>query len=146
MSKENILRITLFVSVLVLSPVVAERIKPITNIQNQHETRVSASIANILHKRGLDEDAAEEISQNFVANDEELFARMIENVLHACTNISKDELLVYLSNEALFRKSVDLQSYDQLVAMVSKVRQKALDKVTLNALKDIAKQNSQLIV
>jgi len=145
MSKENILRITLFVSVLVFNPVVAETFQNATNIQTQQKTRVSTSIANILHKRGLDADAAEEIGQNFVADDEELFARMIENVLNQCTSISKEELLTYLSNEALFRKSVDLQSYDQLVAMVSKVKQKALDADTLKALQSVAKQNRQLI-
>ena len=145
MSKENLFRITLFVSVLALNPVVAETLKPTTNIQSQQETRVSTSIANILHKRGLDEDAAEELSQNFVADDEELFARMLENLLNGCKSMSKDELLTYLSNEALFRKSIDLKSYDQLVAMVSNVKQKSLDQVTLKELQTIAKQNSQLI-
>jgi hypothetical protein len=145
MSKENILRITLFVSVLAFNPVAAEILKPTTNIQTQQETRVSTSIANILHKRGLDEDAAEELSQNFVADDEELFAHMMENLLSGCKSISNEELLTYLSNEALFRKSIDLQSYDALVAMVSKVKQKALDKVTLKELQTIAQQNRQLL-
>ena len=145
MSKENLLRISLFVSVLVLNPVVAETVKPTTNIQTQQETRVSTSIASILHKRGLDEDAAEELSQNFVAEDEELFTRMMENLLNGCKSISKEELLTHLSSEALFRKSMDLQSYDHLVAMVSKVKQKALDKVTLKELQTVAKQNRQLL-
>jgi len=145
MSKENILRITLFVSVLAFNPVVAEILKPTTNIQTQKQTRVSTSIASILHKRGLDEDAAEELSQNFVAEDEELFAHMMENLLNGCKRISKEELLTYLSNEALFRKSIDLQSYDQLVAILSKVKQKALDEVTLKELQTVAKQNRQLL-
>ena len=145
MSKENILRITLFVSVLAFNPVAAETLKPVTNIQTQKQTSVSTSIANILHKRGLDEDAAEELSQNFVADDEELFARMLENLLNGCKSITKDELLTYLSNEALFRKSIDLESYDQLVAMVSKVKEKALEEVTLKELQIVAKQNRQLL-
>ncbi|HFQ61072.1 MAG TPA: hypothetical protein ENK39_02070, partial [Epsilonproteobacteria bacterium] len=71
MSKENILRITLFMSVLAFNPVIAEVVKPISNIQSsQQETRVSTSIANILHRRGLDVDAAKKISQEFVADDE----------------------------------------------------------------------------
>jgi len=146
MSKENILRITLFVSVLAFNPVIAETLKNTTNIQTKQETtRVSTSIANILHKRGLDVDAAEELSQNFVADDEELLSHMMENLLRGCKSISKDALLTYLSNEALFRKNVDLQSYDQLVAMVGKVKQTALDKVTLKELQNVAKQNRQLL-
>jgi len=145
MSKENILRITLFISVLAFNPVVAETLKSTTNIQTQQETRVSTSIANILHKRGLDEDAAEELSQNFVAEDEELFARMLENLLSGCKNLSKEEVLTFLSNEALFRKNVDLESYDTLVSMASKIKQKALDKATLKELQTVAKQNRQLL-
>ncbi|HFQ61787.1 MAG TPA: hypothetical protein ENK39_05755 [Epsilonproteobacteria bacterium] len=145
MSKENLLRISLFVSVLVFNPVVAETLKPIANVQTQQETRVSTSIAKVLHKRGLDEDAAKKISQEFVADDEELFASMIENLLNGCKDISKDELLTYLSNEALFRKSVNFESYDQLVAMTSKIKQKALDEVTLRELQMIAKENRQLL-
>jgi len=145
MSKENILRITLFVSVLAFNPVVAETVKNTTNIQTQQETRVSTSIANILHKRGLDEDAAEEISQNFMPDDEELFTQMLENLLNGCKSMRKEEVLTFLSNEALFRKSVDLESYDTLVSMASKIKQKSLDNVTLKELQSVAKQNRQLL-
>ena len=145
MSKENLLRISLFVSVLVFNPVAAEKLKPTTNIQTQQKTRVSTSIAKVLHKRGLDEDAAQKISQEFVTDDEELFASMIENLLNGCKGISRDKLLAYLSNEALFRKSVNLEEYDQLVAMVSQIHQKALDDETLIALQNVAKQNKQLL-
>jgi len=145
MNKENILNITLFVSVLVFNPAVAETLKPTTNIQTQQETRVSTSIANILYKRGLDEDAAKELSQNFMPEDEELFARMLENLLNGCRSINKDEVLSYLSNEALFRKSVDLKSYDTLVSIVSKIKQKSLDAMTLKELQSVAKQNRQLL-
>jgi len=145
MSKENILRITLFVSVLAFNPVVAETFKNTTNIQTQKETRVSTSIANILHKRGLDEDAAEEISQNFMPDDEELFTQMLENLLNGCKSMRKEEVLTFLSNEALFRKSVDLKSYDTLVSMASKINHKALDKATLKELQTVAKQNRQLL-
>ena len=144
MSKENILRITLFVSVLALNPAVAERLKLTTNIQTQQETRVTTSIAKILHKRGLDEDAAKALSQNLVSEDEELFARMLENLLNGCKNISKDEVLAYLSNEALFRKNVDLKNYDHLVALASSVKQIALDETILQQLQQVVKQNREL--
>jgi len=144
MSKENILRITLFVSVLVFNPVVSEAVNNTTNIQTKQETKVSTSIANILHKRGLDEDAAEEISQNFML-DEELFTQMLENLLNGCKSMSKEEVLTFLSNEALFRKNVDLESYDTLVSMASKIKHKALDTMILKELQSVAKQNRQLL-
>lgn len=145
MSKENILRITLFVSVLVFNPAVAETLKPNTDIQTQQEFRVLTSIADILHKRGLDADVAKTLSQNFMAKDEELFTHMMKNLLHGCKSITEDKLLAYMSNEALFRKSLKLESYDQLVGMVSKIQNKSLDPLTLEALQTVAKQNTQLI-
>jgi len=145
MNKENILRISLFVSVLAFNPVVAEVVKPVSNIQTQQETRVTTSIASLLHKRGIDADVAEELSKNVVPDDEDLFALMIDNLLNECKSISKDQLLAYLSSEALFRKSVSLDSYDHLVAMINKIKQKVLDKTTLKELQTVAKQNRQLL-
>ncbi len=145
MSKENILRITLFVSVLAFNPLVAETLKIPANIQTQQTNSIASGIANILHKRGIDEDAAEEISREFVAEDEALFARMMDNLLSGCKSINKEELLTYLSKEALFRNSVQLHDYDTLVAMVAAIREKALDEVTLSELQMIAKENRQLL-
>ncbi len=145
MSKENILRITLFVSVLAFNPLVAETLKIPANIQTQQTNSIASGIANILHKRGIDEDAAEEISREFVAEDEALFARMMDNLLSGCKSINKEELLTYLSKEALFRNSVQLHDYDTLVAMVAAIREKALDEVTLKELQMIAKENRQLL-
>ncbi|SFV61091.1 hypothetical protein MNB_SV-8-498 [hydrothermal vent metagenome] len=145
MSKENILRITLFVSVLAFNPLVAETLKIPANIQTQQTNSIASGIANILHKRGIDEDAAEEISREFVAEDEALFARMMDNLLSGCKSINKEELLTYLSKEALFRNSVQLHDYDTLVAMVAAIREKALDKKTLSELQTVVKENRALM-
>lgn len=145
MSKENLLRITLFVSVLAFNPATAQKLTPLNNIQTQQSTTVKSSISKILHKRGLDEDIAKEISEKIIS-DEELFASMLDNLLKDCHSISKEEVLTYLSNEALFRKSVDLHHYDYLIAMVSQIQEKSLDKQTLAQLSQIAKKNSLLVV
>ena len=147
MSKENILRITLFVSVLAFNPVVAETLNTRQNIQTQQTTTnsVASSISTILHKRGLDEDAAQEIGESFV-EDDDLFYSMMENILSGCRSINKDELITYLSNEALFRKNVSLDSYDQLVSMLSKIKQQAPNEVTLAELQLIAQKNKLLKV
>jgi len=78
-------------------------------------------------------------------DDEELFTQMLENLLNGCKSMRKEEVLTFLSNEALFRKSVDLESYDTLVSMASKIKQKSLDNVTLKELQSVAKQNRQLL-
>ena len=143
MSKENILRITLFVSVLAFNPVTAETFKPKINIQTK-TTTVKSSIAKILHTRGLDEEVAEEIVHKAM-NDEVLFVKMLDNLLQGYEQITQDEVMHYVSKEALFRKEVKLENYDYLVAMVSEIKKTSLDKAVLEQLGKVAKNNRHLL-
>lgn len=142
MDKRNLLSVTLLVTALAFNPSVAnENIQTNTSVK---ENRVTSKIASILHKRGLDEDAAKEISENFVNEDEELFALMLDNLLYSCDIVENDEILEYLSRAALHRQNVHLDSYAQLVSMVSKIKQSVLGTKTLEQLNSVAKSNSYL--
>ena len=146
MNKQNIIRITLFVSALAFNPAAAEILPQLTNIQTQQSSTVSSSIANILYQRGLDEDAAKEISSDLVEEeDEACLALMIENIVNSCNEITYNEILEYLSTEALHRKNVQLENYAQLTHMFSKIKQRSPGKETLKQLSIIAKHNSSLI-
>jgi len=140
MDKRNLISVTLLVTALAFNPLFAQY----SNKANQlvQENRITTKIASILHQRGLDEDAAKEISENLVKEDEELFALMLNNLLHSCDIVEKDEILEYLSRAALHRQNVNLDSYAQLVSMVSKIKQSVLDKNTLEQLKVVAKSNT----
>ena len=143
MDKRNFISVTLLVSALAFNPLVAQQLN--TNVSSQIKLNtVSSSIASILHKRGLDEDAAQEISNNFVDEEEELFALMINNLVNKCSSLSREEVLEYLSTAALYRQNVHFDSYAQLVNMVSKIKQKPLDEKTLTQLSAIAKQNKEI--
>ena len=141
MDKRNFISVTLLVSALAFNPLVAQQLNTQTSSQIKLNT-VSSSIASILHKRGLDEDAAQEISDNLVEEEDELFALMIDNLVNNCSSLSKDEILEYLSTAALYRQNVHLDSYAQLVNMVSKIKKKSLDEKTLAQLSTIAKENA----
>ena len=145
MDKRNFISVTLLVSALAFNPLVAQQLN--INVSSQIKLNtVSSSIASILHKRGLDEDAAQEISNNLVDEEDELFfAFMIENLVNECNSVSKDEILEYLSTAALYRQNVHFDSYAQLVNMVSKIKQKPLDEKTLKQLSAIAKRNSLIV-
>ena len=140
MDRRNLISVTLLVTALALNPLFAQHnVNSSTLIK---ENRVTSKIASILHKRGLDEDAAKEISENFVSEDEELFALMLNNLLHGCDDLKKEEVLEYLSSAALHRQSTDLESYAQLVNMVSKIKRKKLDSKILEQLKVVAQSNA----
>jgi len=143
MDKRNFMSVTLLVSALAFNPLVAQQLNTNASSQIQRST-VSSSIASILHKRGIDEDAAQEISNNLVDDEDELFALMIDNLVNECSSISKDEILEHLSTVALHRQNVHFDSYAHLVNMVSKIRQKPLDEKTLQQLSTIAKLNKEI--
>ena len=146
MDKRNFISVTLLVSALAFNPLVAQQLNTNTNSQIERSTTVSSSIASILHKRGLDEDAAQEISNNLVDNEEDdRFALMIENLVNECSSLSKNEILEYMSTAALHRQNVHFDSYAHLVNMLSKIKQKSLDEKTLTKLSAIAKQNALLV-
>ena len=141
MDKRNFISVTLLVSVLAFNPLLAEQYRVQTSSQVE-QNRVSSNIASILHKRGLDEDVAKEVSENLVNDEDELFVLMIDNVIHGCNGLHKNEILEYLSTAALHRQNVHLDSYAELVSMVSRIKQNLLDEETLKDLSAIAKRNA----
>jgi hypothetical protein len=60
--------------------------------------------------------------------------------------VSRKEVLEYLSTKALQKQNVDFHTYDHLIGMVSKIRQKSLDSITLKKLHSIAKSKKALFV
>ncbi|MEN8727877.1 MAG: hypothetical protein ABF276_07945 [Sulfurovum sp.] len=144
MNKQNFISVTLLVSALTFNPLVAKQQNINTSTQFEH-INVTSSIASILHKRGLDEDAAQKISENFVNEEDEIFAMMIANLLSGCDSINKDEVMEYLSRVALHKQDIHLDNYAQLVHMLTTIKQKVLDKGTLTQLSVIAKQNALML-
>ena len=145
MKKHNFISITLIISGLALNPVMATTVSHRVAKKQTNINSVSMSIASILHKRGIDEDAAQELSDNHLEEDEALLALMIENLEDGCSMVNREEVLEYLSTAVLYRQNIHFDSYDYLVSMVSKIKQKSLDTETLQNLRDVAKKNSLLV-
>ena len=145
MDKRNFISVTLLVSALAFNPLVATELNTDTTSQRQINS-VTGSIAHILHKRGIDEDMAKEISQNLIDDEDELFSAMINNLVNGYSGLSKEEVLEYLSTAALYRQNVHFDSYAQLVHMVSKIKQKSLTEQSLKQLSTIAKLNKEIYI
>lgn len=144
MKKHDFISITLIISGLALNPVMATTV-PDTVAQSQTNINtVSSSVASILYKRGIDEEAALELSDDLLEKDEVLLALMIQNLEDGCNTVSREEVLEYLSTAVLHRQIVHFDSYDHLISMVSNIKQKALDEKTLKELNNVAKKNRLL--
>lgn len=146
MNKQNFITLTLIISGLALNPVMANAVfTTVTYHQNINDS-VSSSISSLLYSRGLDKDAADEISENLVSEeDEDLLEGLIQD-LDRENIVSRKEVLEYLSTKALHKQNIDFHSYDHLVGMVSKIKQKSLNSETLKQLHNLSKCNKQLFV
>ena len=146
MNKQNLLTLTLIISGLALNPVMADAVvNSAASTQNINHS-VSSSISSILYNRGLEEEAAEELASGVVDEEDEMFLSMLLQTLDSKNIVSRQEVLEYLSTEALHRRSVDFKTYDNLVGMVAKIKKCALDENTRKQLSYLANINKQLFV
>ena len=146
MNKQNFLTLTLIISGLALNPVLADAELNRVSLSQTLNHSVTSSISTILFNRGLDEDVADELAANLVDEEDEMFLAMLVQTLDAKNIAGREEVLEYLSTVALHKQNIDFKKYDNLVGMVSKIKQKSLDTNTLNQLGYIAKINKQLFV
>ncbi len=146
MHKQNFITLTLIISGLALNPVMANAVfTTVTYNQNINDS-VSSGISSLLYSRGLEKDTADKISENLVnEDDEELLTGLIED-LEKEKIVRRKEVLEYLSTKALHKENVDFHSYDHLVAMVSKIKQRSLEGKTLEQLQKIAQNNKSIFV
>lgn len=142
MNKQNIIRITLFVSVLVFSPAIADTLRIATNIQTNLNINITEEIASTLYKRGLEQKVANERVEELIKGDAELFVMMLNNLLYGCDDIAKEEIVKYLSKAALHKQIVTLNSYDQLIDIYSKIKKSTPDEEVREKLSAIAKRNT----
>ena len=142
MNKQNIIRITLFISVLVFNPAIADTLRIATNTQTNLNINITEEIASTLYKRGLEQKVAKERAEELVKGDAELFAMMLNNLLYGCDDIAREEIVKYLSKAALHKQIVTLNSYDQLIDIYSKIKKSTPDEEVREKLSVIAKRNT----
>ena len=147
MNSQNILRITLFISVLAFNPAVAQTLsqRTLSALATQKQHGLGAEIAKHLEAKGLEAEAARTIGKSFLQKNHTQTAAMVTNIVHH--NIAtQEDVVAYLSDEALFRRSADLSDYDTLVRMATQIHQEKLSKEMLTRLQTVAQQNSLIAV
>ena len=139
MNNIKILTATLLASTLTLSAV------SISTIQNQTKLKInsiSLRVAKILEQRGIDEKFSQKIANDFF-NDNELAAIfMIKNIENRSSSLKEKDILEYLSTQALYKKSFQLDSYSALVSMAQSIHGQSLSQDALKELENIALINS----
>ena len=138
----NILSTLLVVSALITTPSIATQL--LANAQVKQNS-ISKSIVNTLYRRGLNKNSAINLANNIFTIDEELFALMLQNLENDYNDITKKEILDFLSNQALMKNTVELDSYSYLINMLYQIKQKPLSKNELKLLSCAATKNTLLL-
>ncbi|UFH58083.1 hypothetical protein [Sulfurovum mangrovi] len=147
MHKHNILTITLIISGLALNPVMGENTdhRKITYSKVNH-TFIIAGIADVLQSRGVEGKAAESLAKALVDEKDGMLLMAIAYSLEHHGIVTKEEVMTYLSQAALHKRKLDFNSYDQLIGMVEKIKQKPIDEHTRKKLRELAEVNQKLFV
>jgi len=146
MNKHNILTITLIISGLALNPVLANTVQN-TLVQSQNtDHTITESISSILYNKGIEEESADEMALTFLSEEDEMLLAIMMQNLEMHNIVTKEEVLTYLSMAALHKQKIDFHSYDNIIGMVSTIKQKPVDESTRIQLSQIVKINQMLFV
>ena len=146
MHKQNFLTLTLIISGLAITPVLADsEFNRVSHSQTMNQS-VASGISSILHNRGLDEEVANELAVNLVDDEDEMFLAMLLQTLDIKNVVSREEVLNYLATAALHKQKIDFKKYDTLVGMVSKIKQQTLGTDILKELSQITNITKQVFV
>ncbi|MDD2905536.1 MAG: hypothetical protein WBK95_08310 [Sulfurimonas sp.] len=139
MSKK-ILIITVFLSNIVFAAAVPVRASH--NFVKNNTVQSLSSMATLnLHKRGLDKDLAQKKVADSLGENAAINNLMAQNITAGLETITHEDIVSYVSDAALYAKSVDLSSYGTLLSLVQKSTTLALEGATLQKIEKIALEN-----
>jgi len=137
---KKILTLTLLATTLAFSSALP---RETTQTIKQQSNSTSTKIARTLVKRGINEDKALEIAQNFTSENEDLLSIMVSNYLHHI-DTTQETFYNELSKLALLRKKADFSSYSFLVKLTQSLNKSPLTSKNLKKLEEISTNNSLL--
>ncbi len=123
----------LFASQVVLGNVLVTLPQP-PQIRSQQQNSYEQEIENALVLRGLDKEAAQRLVQENVSSTHD--ADFLTHLVMMKFDIAATKVYDYVASKALFRKSVDLRAYDDVVAMVQKIKGLSVQKEDLKAIEE----------
>ena len=137
---KKILTLTLLATTLAFSSVIP---RETLRTSKQRINSIVVQIAHVLSKRGIDDDKALQIAQEFTGKDQELFSIMMHNYINN-TDSNKEALFTELGRLALFKKKADFSSYAFLIKLTQSLNKTQLNKENLQKLEAISTNNSLL--
>jgi len=144
--KREILIFTVLITNITFASTLAPKtreVREITASKKKIDT-LSSLAAMHLRERGLDESAAKQKVLKSLKNDEHTNDLIANNIVKNLNEIKKEDIISYVSDSVLFEKSVDLSTYESLIALVQKNNTMTLDKILLEKINMISVENKNI--
>ena len=102
------------------------------------------AISSRLEAKGLETQTAQDKALALLAGNHFSSLKLQHLMQHPKLQISEDKLYHSLATRALFGKTINLNSYDALIALTQEIKGQALHHTELTALQEVVRQNSSL--
>lgn len=119
-------------------------VREIQENRKNSENLASMSIESLC-ERGLEKNAAYKKVLAALKHDQYITQIMAQNIMKHFKEIEHCDIVSYISDAALFGKSVDLSSYEHLIAFVQKTKQLVLDQESLEKVQKLSLENQTLV-
>lgn len=137
----------IIITVLLTNIVFASVLPVVVPLKNSNTNRVntlSNMVSSNLHRRGLDKSVAEKKVSQSLQGDAYANDLMAQNIIKNMSDIKEEDVVSHLGNCALYGKSVDLSSYENIVSLVQQSKKIALNKSDLQIIQKISLENKNI--
>jgi transcriptional regulator NrdR family protein len=97
-----------------------------------------------LHRRGLNKSVAEKKVSQSLQGEAHTNDLMAQNILENMSDLKQEDIIAYLSNCALYGKSIDLSSYESIVSLVQQSNKFVLEKADVQIIQKISLENQYI--
>ncbi len=141
--KKSFLLATVLASNIVFAQVIPTQtiLTQATKLQNNS---LSSMAITQLQNRGLDTDVATSKVNKSLSQDALVIDLMTQNLVSVVDEVSLEDVVSYISEAALFDRSIDLSTYSSLVSITQKKMGASLSDETLSVLAKVSFQNLKI--
>ena len=125
-------------------PVQVKVVREVSESRKNSENLASMSI-EALYERGLEKSAAYKKVVASLEHPQHTTQMMAQNIMKHYKEIEYSDIVSYISDAALFGKSVDFSSYEHLIAFAQKTKKLVLDQENLEKIQKLSLENQILL-
>ena len=139
----KILFITVFISNIAFGAVLSlPNTTKLTNTKNTN--RIVQKSAQKLYNRGLERNIATSKIEASLQNTPDTTQMMAQNILASLPILKEDDITSFIAHASLHNKTLDLSSYEDIIALMQHHSPTLLDKEIVQKIEKVSNENERL--